>query len=185
MRVSIWLTWKEPMRNTPKTVWSASTWWPSIVTAPRSGNRSPRKRSFKKWSKSAFCPLRRSRRQGCCPVDVFLADVGYLAPNSPLRFHALLHNGIFVMKTPFLYYEAAHRYLLEAKEVDENSWQVWANLATLSYFKGDNATGAKELQRAIELHGKPIDLDDHGPTPYLKEALEYAAGHGSNCGAPF
>ncbi|MGA2606471.1 MAG: GDSL-type esterase/lipase family protein [Terriglobia bacterium] len=123
--------------------------------------------------------------EGCCPVDVFLADVGYLEPKSPLRFRALLHNGIFVMKTPFLYYEAAHRYLLEAKEVDENSWQVWANLATLSYFKGDNATGAKELQRAIELHGKPIDLDDRGSTPYLKEALEYAAGHRSDCGAPF
>ncbi len=89
------------------------------------------------------------------------------------------------MTTPFLYYEASHRYLLEAKEVNENSWQVWANLATLSYFKGDNATGAKELQRATELYGKPINLDNHSRTPYLKEALEYAAGHGSDCGAPF
>jgi tetratricopeptide (TPR) repeat protein len=132
-----------------------------------------------------FLPPSQKPLEGCCPVDVFLADVGYLEPKSPLRFRALLHNGIYVMKTPFLYYEASHRYLLEAKEVDENSWQVWANLATLSYFKGDNATGAKELQRAIELHGKPINLDDHGPTPYLKEALEYAAGHKSNCGAPF
>ena len=132
-----------------------------------------------------FLPPWQNSREGCCPVDLFLADVGYLAAKSPLRFQALLHDGIFVMKTPFLYYEASHQYLLEAKEVNENSWQLWANLATLSYFKGDNATGAKELQRATELHGKPIDLDDHRRTPYLKEALEYAAGHGSNCGAPF
>ena len=61
--VSIWLTWKERMRNTLRTVWSAPTWWPTIITEPRSGNRSPRRRSFKKWSKSAFCLLRRSRRR--------------------------------------------------------------------------------------------------------------------------
>ncbi len=140
---------------------------------------------LQKMLEIGILPPSQNSRQGCCPVDVFLADVGYLAPNSPLRFQALLHNGIFVMKTPFLYYEASHQYLLEAKEVNENSWQVWANLATLSYFKGDNATGAKELQRAAELHGKSIDLDNHRRTPYLKEALEYAAGHGSNCGAPF
>jgi tetratricopeptide (TPR) repeat protein len=120
----------------------------------------------------------------CCPADVFLAHVGYLEAKSPLHFRALLRSGVYVMKTPFLNFEASRRYLLEARELDEKSWQVWANLATLSYFKGDNATGAKELQRATELHGSPIDVNDRMPTPYLKEALEYAAGHESNCGGP-
>ena len=140
---------------------------------------------IQKMLEIGFLPPAQKPREGCCPVDLFLADVGYLEPKSPLRLRAMLQNGIYVMKTPFLYYEASHRYLLEAKEVDENSWQVWANLATLSYFKGDNATGAKELQRATELHGKPIDPDDRGAVPYLKEALKYAAGYGSDCGAPF
>ncbi len=140
---------------------------------------------LQKMLEIGFLPRAQNSREGCCPVEVFLTDVGYLAPKSPLRFGALFQNGIYVMKTPFLYYEASHQYLLEAREVDENSWQVWANLATLAYFKGDNATGAKELQRATELYGKPIDLDDRSYTPYLKEALEYAAGQGSNCGAPF
>jgi tetratricopeptide (TPR) repeat protein len=140
---------------------------------------------IQKMVEIGFLPPSQKPLEGRWPVEVFLADVGYLEPKSPLRFRALLDNGIWIMKTPFLYYEASHRYLLEAKEVDENSWQVWANLATLSYFKGDNVTGARELQRATELHGKPIDLDDRGATPYLKEALKYAAGQGSNCGAPF
>ncbi len=140
---------------------------------------------LQKMVEIGFLPPSPKPPEECCPVDVFLADVGYLEPRSRLRFRALLENGIYVMKTPFLDYEDAHRYLLEAKEVDENSWQVWANLATLSYFKGDKVAGAKELQRATELHGKPIDLEDRRGTPYLKEALEYAAGHGRNCGAPF
>ena len=127
---------------------------------------------IEKMLEIGFLPPAQKPQKGCCPVNVFLADAGYLEPKSPLRFQALFHNGIYVMRTPFLYYEASHRYLLEAKEVNENSWQVWANLATLSYFKGDNATGAKELQRATELHGKPINADDLEAAPYLKEALE-------------
>ncbi len=140
---------------------------------------------IQKMLEIGFLPRAQKSREGCCPVDVFLADVGYLAPKSPLRLRVLLLDGISAMSFPFLNYEASHRYLLEAREADENSWQVWANLATLSYFKGDNATGAKELQRATELHGKPIDPDYFGAAPYLKEALEYAAGHRSNCGDPF
>jgi tetratricopeptide (TPR) repeat protein len=120
----------------------------------------------------------------CCPVDTFLTDVGYLKPGSPLRLHALLDRAGFAMKTPFFDFEASQRYLQEAMKVDENSWGVWANLATLSYLTGDPASGARELQRAKQLHPGPLDVNDRETTPYLKEALDIAVGRPNDCGAP-
>jgi hypothetical protein len=95
-----------------------------------------------------------------------------------------LKNGIYAMKTPFLNYEISRMYLLEASKVDENSGELWANLATSTYLSGDFATGAKEFQRATELHHAPLDVNDRETTPYLKQALDYAAGRASDCGAP-
>ncbi len=119
-------------------------------------------------------------QQECCPVDTFLTDVGYFQPKSPLRLHAFLDTATFVMKTPNLNYEASREYLLEAMKVDENSWEVWANLATIDYLTGDSAAGARELRRATELHHLPIDVNDRWTTPYLKEALKYPAGSTSS-----
>ncbi|MGD0271753.1 MAG: GDSL-type esterase/lipase family protein [Candidatus Sulfotelmatobacter sp.] len=137
---------------------------------------------IQKMEEVGFLPPSQKPLQECCPVDVFLSHLGYFEPKSRLHLQVLLTNGMYVLGPPNLQYELSQKYLLEAKQVDENSWQVWADLATLSYFKGDRAIGAKELQRATELLGKPIDLNDD---PYLKESLEYAAGHRSTCGAPF
>jgi tetratricopeptide (TPR) repeat protein len=119
----------------------------------------------------------------CCPVDTFLTEVGYFEPKSSLRLRALLDTATFAMKTPFLNFEASRKYLLEALKVDEDSWEVWANLATLSYFAGDPATGAKELQRATELHHAALDFNDRNETPYLKEALEYSPLRADTCSA--
>ncbi len=123
-----------------------------------------------------FLPPSPKVQEDCCPVGAFLADVGYTKPKSPLRLRAFLDTATFVMKTPFLNYEASRKYLLEAMKVDENSWEVWANLATLDYLTDDSAAGARELRRATELHHGPINVNDRWATPYLKEALEYPAG---------
>jgi tetratricopeptide (TPR) repeat protein len=123
-------------------------------------------------------------QQECCPVGIFLAHVGYLEPKSPLHLRALLHGATEAMKIPFLHYEISRMYLLEAVDVDANSWEAWANLATLSYFAGDAAAGARELRRATELHHAPLDVDDRSATPYLKQALEYSAGRTNGCGGP-
>jgi tetratricopeptide (TPR) repeat protein len=139
---------------------------------------------IRKMNEIGFLPFSPKLRE-CCSASTFLADAGYLAPKSPLHLRALLDIGSYIMKTPFLNYEASRKYLLEAKQIDENSWQVWANLATLSYLTGDAATGASELKRATELHGAPLDLEDRAQTPYLKEALAYSTGRANNCGAPF
>ena len=79
------------------------------------------------------------------------------------------------MKPPFLDFERSRDYLLEAIKVDENSWEVWANLATISYLAGDISTGTEQLQRATALHKGPIDASDRRTTPYLQEGLEYSA----------
>lgn len=118
-------------------------------------------------------PPRKAENE-CCPVDTFFAAVGYLEPKSPLRLHVLLATGIYAMKAPFLNFEASRKYLLEAMKVDEESWKVWANLATLSYFTGDTAAGGRQLRRATELRHAPLDMNDRYAIPYLKEALEYA-----------
>jgi tetratricopeptide (TPR) repeat protein len=104
---------------------------------------------IQKMNEIGFLPFSPTLRE-CCPVSTFLADAGYLAPKSQLHLRALLDIGTYVMKTPFLNFEASRKYLLEAKEIDESSWEVWANLATLSYLTGDAKTGATELKRATE-----------------------------------
>lgn len=131
---------------------------------------------IKKMIEIGFLPNFPIEKTECCPIKTLLADVGYFEPKSPLRFRALLDTATFAMKAPFLNYEVARMYLDDAMQVDANSWKVWANLATLSYLTGDTRTGARELQRATELHHGPLDLNDRGDTPYLKEATEYPAG---------
>ena len=118
---------------------------------------------IQKMNEISFLPFSPKLRE-CCPVSTFLADAGYLAPKSPLHLRALLDIGTYVMKTPFLNYEASRKYLLEAKKIDENSWQVRANLAALSYLSGETETSATELKRATELHGAPLDVGDRAQT---------------------
>jgi tetratricopeptide (TPR) repeat protein len=154
------------------------------VHGTRLGETASAEALIQKMAEIGFLPPSPAVKERCCPVSTFLADVGYLEPKSPLRLHELLKNGIYAMKTPFLNYEISRMYLLEASKVDENSGEVWANLATSTYLSGDFATGAKEFQRATELHHAPLDVNDRETTPYLKQALDYAAGRASDCGAP-
>ena len=111
---------------------------------------------------------------GCCAPEPFLAEVGYSTAGSPLRLRFLLENATYVMKTPMLFYDISRKYLQEAARLDPNSWEVWANLATVSYLTGDAASGAEQLKMATDLHHGPLDPEDRIKTPYLKEALETA-----------
>ena len=131
---------------------------------------------FQTMTEIGFLPSPGKGQDECCPVATFLASLGYLQPGSSLHLRYLLENANYTMKTPFLNYDASRMYLLEAIQVDDNSWKAWANLATLSYLTGDTATGAKQLQRATQLHHGTLDVNDRLATPNLKEALAYAAG---------
>ncbi len=63
-------------------------------------------------------------------------------------------------------------YLDKALAMDSSNWEVWGNLATLSFFENRIEEGRQQLIRALQLRGAPIDPDDRNNAPYLKEALE-------------
>ncbi len=86
------------------------------------------------------------------------------------------------MKTPFLNYDASRKYLVEAMQLDDRSWELWGNLATLSYLYNDFIAGARQLHHAAELHHGSLNIDDRSAMPYLKEALDHAAGR-TSCAA--
>jgi tetratricopeptide (TPR) repeat protein len=121
-----------------------------------------------------FLPRPEKTRADCCPVAPFLAHVGYLQPKSALHLQFLLKNAKYVMKSPFLDFELGRKYLMDALDVDANSWEVWANLATVSYLTGQRAAGDRQIARATELYHGPLDSNDRVHTPYLKEAVEAA-----------
>lgn len=95
----------------------------------------------------------------------------------------LLSNAIYAMKTPFFNFEASRRYLEQARALAPGDWRVHANLGTLALIEGDEDAGRRELARAAQLKGEPLDPDDRSLTPYLKEALSGALGPASAGGS--
>jgi tetratricopeptide (TPR) repeat protein len=100
--------------------------------------------------------------------------LGNAADQRNVHVRWLLSNAIYTMKAPFFNYEASERYLVEARAFAPRDWRVHANLGTLALLRGDRATGESALRLAAKLRGGPLDPEDRGPTPYLKEALERA-----------
>ena len=84
----------------------------------------------------------------------------------------LLSNAKYSMKTPFYNFKASRMYLDKALAMESSNWEVWVNLATLSFFENRIEEGRQQLRRAIQLRGAPIDPIDCRSAPYLKEALE-------------
>lgn len=91
-----------------------------------------------------------------------------------LRLAFLLRSAIYVMKTPFLDFEAARRYLAQAARLAPDDWRVQANLAIAALLGGDAQAGRSALERARSLRGRPFGLDDREWAPYLKAALDHA-----------
>ena len=89
-----------------------------------------------------------------------------------LEMRYLLENAKYSMKTPFYNYRASKQYLDKALAMDSSNWEVWVNLATLTLFENRIEDGREQLKMAIKLRGAPIEQNDRGSAPYLKEALE-------------
>ncbi len=87
-----------------------------------------------------------------------------------------IRNGIYAMKPPFYNFAASRASFQSALALDDSDWVIWANLATLSLRQGRREDGERELERALELRGRPFDLADRNRTPYLREAVEAARG---------
>ena len=82
-----------------------------------------------------------------------------------------LESAKYSMKTPFHNNTTSRMYLERALVIDSSNWEIWVNLATLALLENRIAEGRRLLSKAIELHGAPIDENDRGVAPYLKEAL--------------
>ena len=83
----------------------------------------------------------------------------------------VLESAKYSMKTPFHNNETARMYLNRALAIDASNWEIWVNLATLALLENRIDEGRRQLTRAIELRGAPIDENDRRVAPYLKEAL--------------
>ncbi|MCZ6644530.1 MAG: GDSL-type esterase/lipase family protein, partial [Gammaproteobacteria bacterium] len=83
----------------------------------------------------------------------------------------VLKSAKYSMKTPFHNHKTSRMYLDKALAIDSSNWEIWVNLATLALLENRVDEGRRQLGRAIELRGAPIDENDRGAAPYLKEAL--------------
>jgi len=108
------------------------------------------------------------------PADEYLREKNYLQPGSAMLKQYLVENAKYSMKTPFLNFDIARHYLEEARRTDGDDWEVWANLATLSFFEQNVRQARQELDKAQALHTGPLDLDDRGRLPYLRLAMRVA-----------
>jgi tetratricopeptide (TPR) repeat protein len=105
-------------------------------------------------------------------LEHFLLQTTTPGKRQSLEMRYLLSNAKYSMKTPFYNFKASRMYLDKALAMDSSNWEVWVNLATLSFFESRIEEGQQQLRRATQLHGAPIDRNDRRYAPYLKEALE-------------
>ena len=80
----------------------------------------------------------------------------------------------YCMKTPFMNYGLARGYLEKAAELLPDSWEVYANLATVDFLENKSGEGVANLRSAIDLLGDFPDLSDRISVPYLEPALAHA-----------
>ena len=102
-------------------------------------------------------------------LDVYLAQFN-AAEQKRLQVKYLLDNAVYAMKPPFFNDPAARDYLESARELQPRSWQIWANLASVSLFTGNLERGRTELAKATELRGQAVR--EAPGVPYLAAALE-------------
>jgi len=82
-----------------------------------------------------------------------------------------MHSALHCMKPPFFYLEAARRWLLQARELDPGNWEVWGNLASVSFVVGEADRAEAELRTALCLKGSALSAREWGKVPYLKSVL--------------
>ena len=88
-----------------------------------------------------------------------------------MKLAQALESAKYSMKTPFHNNKTSRMYLERALAIDSSNWEIWVNLATLALLENRIDEGRRLLSKAIELRGAPIDENDRGVAPYLKEAL--------------
>ncbi len=111
---------------------------------------------------------------GAAELREFLIASDFINDDPALKVAYFLANARYAMKPPFFNFAQAKWNLEEALKLDENNWETWVNLATVSFFLDDSVRGKEQLARAYRLRGRRFDLDDRAAHPLLREALERA-----------
>jgi tetratricopeptide (TPR) repeat protein len=107
-------------------------------------------------------------------LNKLLQSVGFIDGDPSLKTDYFLENARYAMKPPFFNFDGAKWNLENALQLDANRWEIWANLATLSFFADDAIHGKEQLAKAYRLRGEPFDLNDRAAHPLLREALAKA-----------
>jgi len=105
----------------------------------------------------------------CCQTDAFLAHLGF---SKRMKTDYLLNSAEYCIKEPYFYYSASMRYLKSAFKLDQSNWRLWANLATMSFFKNRVNQGVDELKRAMKLKKDHFNIGDVRKIPYLEQELK-------------
>jgi len=107
-------------------------------------------------------------------LNELLQTAGFIDGDPSLKTDYFLKNARYAMKPPFFNFDGAKWNLEKALQLDANRWEIWANLATMSFFADDAIHGKEQLAKAYRLRGERFDLDDRAAHPLLREALAEA-----------
>ncbi len=92
-----------------------------------------------------------------------------------LKTKYFITNALTALRPPFFHLSIAHRYLEEARASDSKRWDIYANLATLSFFEKDIRKGTQEWHQARKLAGKSWNEELLlNQSPYLPIAARLA-----------
>lgn len=108
------------------------------------------------------------------PLAPFLEHAQRAAAPRDLIAEMLKDSARYCMVGRYRHYDAAARYLREWIQHSPGDWRPWANLASISFLRGQRAQGLHELRLAIRLHGGVEGIARRSEAPYLQDGLEAA-----------
>ena len=108
------------------------------------------------------------------PTQTYLRSLAPAQPTAQLIDEFERKTALFSLKYPHRHVGVARSHLENRLRRHPTSWQVWANLATTSFFERRIDRGMDELNRAIVLKGNADGLATTKRVPHLAEAMHHA-----------
>jgi len=104
----------------------------------------------------------------------FLANAKHPEPVESLWLRLYLQSAKYCIQPPYYHLPGARRHLEQAMELAPEDWEVWANLATVSFLEDRPEEGLAELRRCRLLKGGPLRSEERSRAPFLEAALSRA-----------
>lgn len=108
------------------------------------------------------------------PTRAYLRTLPPKPPVGELLDEFERKTALFSLKYPHRHVRVARSHLQSRLARHPTSWQVWANLATTSFFERKIDRGMDELNQAVTFKGNADGLTTAERVPYLAEALRHA-----------